>query len=49
VYGQRRLWCVTFHVNGDYYDTYGKATPESALAEAIKIRERVVRDYQVSK
>jgi hypothetical protein len=48
VYGQRRLWCVTLQVNGYYYDTYGKATPEGALAEAIKIRERVVRDYQVN-
>jgi hypothetical protein len=43
VYGQKRLWCVTLHVNGYYYDTHGKATPELAIAAAIKIRDKVVR------
>src|SRR5262245_33576367 len=47
VYGTRGLWCVTLHHNGYYYDTYGKATPELALAEAIRIRDRATRKQRV--
>lgn len=43
VYGQRRFWCVTLHVNGYYYDTSGKATPELALKNAIQIRDRALK------
>jgi hypothetical protein len=44
VYGSRRRWCVTFQVEGHYYDTYGKVTPEAALADALRTRDRVARD-----
>jgi len=34
--GQRRLWCATLHIDGYYYDTWGKRTPEAALQAAYK-------------
>ncbi|MBN8919264.1 MAG: hypothetical protein J0H62_00835 [Rhizobiales bacterium] len=43
VYGKRRSWCVTLHVGGDYYDTMARATPELALADAIKTRDRILK------
>jgi hypothetical protein len=44
VYGKRRSWCVTLHVAGDYYDTLARATPELALKDAIKTRDKIVRN-----
>ena len=42
--GKKQTWCTTFYVNGNYYDTYGKLTPEAALEachkEIIKLRKK---------
>jgi len=40
IYGVRRLWCVTLHVNGYYFDTRGKPTISEALKAAIKVVEK---------
>jgi hypothetical protein len=40
IYGVRRLWCVTLHVNGYYFDTRGKPTINEALKAAIKVVEK---------
>ncbi len=34
--GQPRLWCVTLHIDGYYYDTWGKRTPKAALQAAYQ-------------
>jgi hypothetical protein len=44
VKGQRRLWCVTLHHNGYYYDTLGKSTPELALKDGIIVLAKAKRD-----
>jgi hypothetical protein len=42
--GKKQTWCTTFYVNGNYYDTYGKLTPEAALEschkEILKLRKK---------
>jgi len=42
--GKKPMWCTTFCFEGDYYDTYGKATPETALEacyqELCKLKEQ---------
>jgi hypothetical protein len=40
IYGVRRLWCVTLHVNGYYFDTRGKPTISEALKAAIKVVQK---------
>lgn len=34
--GKRQMWCTTFYVDGNYYDTHGKIIPESALESCLK-------------
>jgi len=41
LYGRPRLWSITFHINGYYYDTYPKRTVALAVRDALKIIERV--------
>jgi hypothetical protein len=36
VYGERRYYICTFEINGDYYDSRQRVTPEGALREALK-------------
>jgi hypothetical protein len=36
----RRLWCVSLHVHGYYFDTRGKPTISEALKAAIKVVEK---------
>jgi hypothetical protein len=39
VYGERRYYICTFEINGDYYDSRQRVTPEAALREALKTLE----------
>src|SRR5262245_34245308 len=36
VYGERRYYVCTFEINGAYYDSHQRVTPEAALREALK-------------
>ncbi|HKQ56106.1 MAG TPA: hypothetical protein VJT12_09475 [Methyloceanibacter sp.] len=39
VYGERRYYICTFEINGDYFDSRQRVTPEAALREALKTLE----------
>ena len=43
VKGQPRQWCVTFHYDGHYYDTWAKRTPVAALKDAYRILQQCKR------
>lgn len=40
-YGHKAMFCVTYTVNGYYYDTTGHDTPIKALKAAIGISKRI--------